>query len=194
MRSGRNQLGCHREQSVQLGHMTDGCSWTWLTPRRGHAAESPSTACGGPALRFGRFAMTATRRHGVRFAMDFDGSVRPIGRRNAPSKSDGEKKARLARRRSRPRSTRASGLGLDAEHGAASRHACQPCLRTPISYVPGLNKSEAIQDRGDCGCGLGWIASLSLAMTIGTASTSGQLKGKGRRCGAILLIRRAPAA
>ena len=47
----------------------------------------------------------------------------------------------------RPRK-RPSLTGFDAEHGAGIRHACQPCLRTPISYVPGLNKSEAIQTWG----------------------------------------------
>ena len=67
--------------------------------------------------------------------------------RSAPSKSTARKSPSRAEG-SRPRSARASGLGLDAEHGAGIRQACQPCLRTPISYVPGLNKSEAIQTWG----------------------------------------------
>jgi len=92
-------------------------------------------------------------------AMDFDGSVRPIGA-GARRRSPRQEKARLAGKGSRPRSDRASGLGhgasertpvlrraVDAEHGAGISHACQPCPGTGVSHVWGLNALLAATTR-----------------------------------------------
>jgi len=108
-----------RDAFVQPGQVIDGCSGTWLTlrrkPCRRIAVNRLRRSCA--ALRSLRDDCDAPAWRSL--AMDFDGSVRPIGA-GARRRSPRQEKARLAGKGSRPRSDRASGLDRAPGRGVAA--------------------------------------------------------------------------
>src|SRR3984957_13530573 len=103
-----------------------------LTAERigGHTAETPSSGCAAPPLRYGPFGMTASRRRGKVASMMFWCAMRPIGRDRPPKRHEGKRPSTRAAVKA-GEDARAAGR-LDGEHGDGSATVRQCASISPL--------------------------------------------------------------